>query len=1013
MTNEAGAVKCPFCHPDPAGVFHQGNLIVGLWDAFPVTPGHALLVPRRHVNDWFGATVEEQAELSSALVMAKAAVEESGLQPQGYNVGINCGAAAGQTVPHLHMHLIPRYAGDTPDPRGGVRRVIPGKADYWNGLPHSKPLITGESDPFGHHLGAHLEGARELEMAVAFIQMSGLERLWPDLETMLTCADGRLRVVTGDYLGVTDPDALMRLLFLSQQFPGQVEVRVYLARRRAFHPKAYLVTDHLGRKVSLVGSSNLSESALGSGVEWNYRDAAGAAHVADAFDKLWRHPDTVALTPEWIQAYRLRRQPPLLLGGAGLAAEAPLQVTQVAPAEPVRQFSPNAIQLEALQALQQTREEGNRAGLVVLATGLGKTYLAAFDSREFERVLFVAHRNEILSQASTSFGRVRPTITLGYYHGDEKDPGAQILFANVATLRNPKHLEIFGRETFDYVVIDEFHHADSDSYRRIIDYFQPRFLLGLTATPERSDGGDLLGLCLQNLVYRCDLARGIGDGLLAPFRYFGVPDTVDYSNIPWRSGRFDSEALENALAVEARAGNCYDHYRQLAQSRTLAFCCSQKHADFMGRYLKQKGLRVAVVHSGPSSDPRGSSLRALREGQLDVLCCVDIFNEGVDLPQIDTVMMLRPTESRILWLQQLGRGLRLWDGKKHLVVIDYIGNHRSFLLKPQFLFDLGQGSVALHKMLDQLRQGTLTVPLPAGCEVTYDPAAVDLLEAFLRLRAPNALDAFYAEFVELHGRRPLALEAYQERINPGAARQSHGSWVGYVKAQSGVALGEEETDFLAHLETTPMSKCYKMVLLLAMIRLAAFPGQVEIEPLTAEFARIVSRSGRLLTDLSVNVADTRAVRQLILKNPIKAWAEGKYFSYEGGQFCSLIPFQSGEIFRRWAEEIADWRLASYLDRSRGLVRKVIQSGGRPIVMLGSTDRQELPEGSSQLWADGVEYEADFVKVAVNVMRPRGGGQNVLPEVLRGWFGADAGRPGTLHEVLFVRHGDDLEMRPAD
>lgn len=907
-TNEFGAVKCPFCQPESARVFHEGKLIVGLWDAFPVSPGHALLIPRRHVRDWFEANAEEQAELNAAIRLARMAIDEAGLRPQGYNLGMNCGEAAGQTVPHLHLHVIPRYAGDTPDPRGGVRKVIPGKADYWTGLPHSEPLIRGEGDPFGHHLSAHLERALALEMAVAFIQMSGLERIWSDLERMLEPKDGRLRVVTGDYLGVTDPDALLRLLLLTQQFPGQVEIRVYQAQRRAFHPKAYLITDRSGRKVSLVGSSNLSESALGSGVEWNYRDASGAAHVADAFDTLWNHPDTVALSALWIQTYRMRRQPPVLLDGAGIAADAQWQVTQLTPAEPAREFSPNAIQREALQALQQTRAKGNRAGLVVLATGLGKTYLAAFDSREFDRVLFIAHRNEILSQASASFGRVRPATTLGYYHGEEKDPGAQILFANVATLRNPKHLELFEREAFDYVVIDEFHHADSDSYRRIIDYFQPKFLLGLTATPERSDGGDLLGLCLQNLVYRCDLLRGIGDGLLAPFRYFGVPDNVDYSNIPWRSGRFDSEALENALAVEARAENCYDHYRQLAQSRTLAFCCSQRHADFMGQYLKQKGLRVAVVHSGPSSDPRGASLRALGDGRLDILCCVDIFNEGVDLPQIDTVMMLRPTESRILWLQQLGRGLRLWEGKKHLVVIDYIGNHRSFLVKPQVLFNLDQGSVALRKMLDQLRLGTLTATLPVGCEVTYDPAAIDLLDSFLRQRAPNALDAFYAEFVERHGRRPLALEAYQERINPGAARQSHGSWVGYVKSQSELPLGEGATDFLTHLETTPMSKSYKMVLLLAMIRLKAFPGEVEFGPLVAEFASIVSRSARLVADLSVDVTDVRALRQLIVKNPVRPGPKASISTMTDGNSALNCKFKMAPCYNAGQKKspIGDW-----------------------------------------------------------------------------------------------------------
>ncbi|MFN8611322.1 MAG: DEAD/DEAH box helicase family protein [Vulcanimicrobiota bacterium] len=985
---------CPFCQPDPGRVFHSGQHILALWDAYPVSPGHALLIPRRHIASWLQATQDEQQELTAAIAIAQAATPDA----DGFNVGINQGEAAGQTVAHLHIHVIPRRLGDTPDPRGGVRQVLPAKADYWSGLPHSTPLITGEQDPLGPHLAAHLERAVQLDMAVAFIQVSGLERLWPDFERLLQKPQARLRLVTGDYLGVTDPDALQRLMTLRERYPEQVTLRVFQANQRAYHPKAYLFTDRLGRQTALVGSSNLSESALGSGLEWNYRDGHGAAFVAEAFERLLRHPETVELTQDWLRAYRLRRPPPLLLDGASVAGETQQRATQLAPLETAAPYQPNAIQREALEALQATRAEGNQAGLVVLATGLGKTYLAAFDSRSFQRVLFVAHRNEILSQASNSFARVRPEAQLGFYHGQQKDPGAQILFANIATLQN--HLQRFAPDAFDYLIVDEFHHAASAGYRKLIEYFRPRFLLGLTATPERADGGDLLGLCLQNLVYRCDLTRGIGNELLAPFHYFGMPDLVDYSHIPWRSGRFDPEALDEALAVRARAENAYEHYRQLAQKRTMAFCASQRHADFMAEIFRSKGLRVAVVHSGNDSDGRADSVRRLSEGQLDILCCVDMFNEGLDVPAIDTVMMLRPTESRVIWLQQLGRGLRRFPGKSHLTVIDYIGNHKSFLRKPQMVLELAGSALPLRKGLDRLREGSIS--LPAGCQVTYDPAAIDLLEAFLRQRPANALDAFFAEFQELHGRRPLALEAYQALVNPAAARLSHGSWTGYVGEATGAAR-----EFLAHLETTEMSKSYKMVLLQAMINLGAFPGEIAIDPLAREFARLMGRSARLSADLSVDVHNFSAVRALVIKNPAAAWAGGEYFAYENGIFRSLTQAPA-----ELALEIADWCLARYLDRARGPVCRVIQASGKPIVKLNDKYRSQLPQGPTLLRADGIEYEADFVKIALNVMRPVGGGENALPEVMRAWFGPNAGANGTRHEVQFQERDGCWVMEPA-
>jgi hypothetical protein len=234
----------------------------------------------------------------------------------------------------------------------------------------------------------------------------------------------------------------------------------------------------------------------------------------------------------------------------------------------------------------------------------------------------------------------------------------------------------------------------------------------MTATPERTDGGDLLALCQENLVFRCDVTRGIDEGHLVPFHYFGVPDEVDYENIPWRNNRFDEEALTAAVATQKRAQNALDQYRRHTKSasRTLAFCCSQRHCDFMAEFFGQKGLRAVAVHSGPRSYPRAAALEQLGRSELDIVCAVDMFNEGIDVPSVDTVLMLRPTESTILWTQQFGRGLRNAQGKTHLSVIDYIGNHRIFLAKVRTLLNLPPGYAELDRALNLLRAGELALP---------------------------------------------------------------------------------------------------------------------------------------------------------------------------------------------------------------------------------------------------------------------------------------------------------------
>ncbi|MGB5160979.1 MAG: DEAD/DEAH box helicase family protein, partial [Thermoanaerobaculia bacterium] len=798
------STPCPFCTPDGQRIFHAGSLILGIWDAFPVNPGHALLIPKRHVASWFDASDEEKLELIAGIEIARQKILEQN-QPDGFNIGVNIGTAAGQTVHHLHLHVIPRFAGDVEDPRGGVRWVVPAKGNYLAkpsdsksrvtpqtdssssadlaGFPHDRALVAGGVDPLLAHLELHLEAATHLDMAVAFVLRSGLALLQPRLADFLDHG-GTLRVLAGDYLDVTDPDALRQLLDIETAFSGQVQLRVFETATTSFHPKAYIFRGDSGNDVALVGSSNLTRPALTDGIEWNYRtllsqDSKGFQDVADGFERLWTHPNTALLDNAWIDSYEERRQI------YPTPKTEPSEVLEEPAAPPP---DPHPIQKEALDALKASRAAGNSAGLVVLATGLGKTWLSAFDTKQgdFHRVLFVAHREEILDQALRTFRRIRPNAHLGLFTGQSKAPEADVLFASVQALSRQKNLDTFALDAFDYIIIDEFHHAAARTYRKLIDYFEPSFLLGLTATPERTDGGDLLALCQENLVYRCDLAQGIERELLSPFKYFGVPDEVDYAQIPWRSTRFDEEALTEAVATQKRAQNALEQHQEKGGTRTLAFCCSLRHANFMREFFRNQGVRCAAVHSGEGSDPRTRSLEQLDKGDLDVVFAVDMFNEGVDLPHVDTIMMLRPTESRLLWLQQFGRGLRRAEGKEHLRVIDYIGNHRIFLVKAQALFSLDQPKDGLiRRQLELVQQGD--ADLPPGCEVTYDLEAVEILESLLRPpQTEETLRFYYEDFMARRGERPRAVEAFHDGYNPRAARKSFGSWFRFLDHMEGL-----------------------------------------------------------------------------------------------------------------------------------------------------------------------------------------------------------------------------------
>ena len=910
--------KCPFCFETHEKQFYEGKMVRGIWDSFPVSPGHALLIPKRHVPTWFDASAEEQAELLEAVSIVRQIIEET-YAPDGYNVGINIGSAAGQTVFHLHIHVIPRFRGDVPDPRGGVRYVIPSKANYIAArpmqksskqLPHDRALIAGNDDPLLPHILTLLDGAVAVDIVVAFVMESGVRQIIEHLRDLLD-RGGKLRLLTGDYLDVTDPQALLPFLDLE----GKKELRVFETADISFHPKTYIFYEPGGSGVAYVGSSNLSAMAMGAGIEWNYKvvsswDNAGFRSVADAFESIFTHRSTRPLDYNWITEYSIRR------------TKTTTRTIDVAPEEPEPVPEPHSIQVEALQALKATREAGNSAGLVVLATGLGKTWLAAFDSARsgYERILFVAHREEILSQAMATFRRIRPLSSLGNFSGTEKIPDADIVFASIQTLGRKKHLLTFDPETFDYIIIDEFHHAAAKTYRNLIDHFSPQFLLGLTATPERTDGGDLLSLCQNNVVYRCDLGDGIERKLLSTFRYFGIPDEIDYTNIPWRSRRFDEEALTTAAATESRARNALEQFRSKGGTKALGFCCSKTHAEYMANYFNLQGLRAVAVHSGPSSAPRAASLENLEQGKLDIIFAVDMFNEGIDLPEIDTIMMLRPTESRILWLQQFGRGLRKKLNEKHLTVIDYIGNHRIFLLKPMALLGLGQKDSDIAYALEALQRGNYE--LPQGCEVTYDLKAINILKSLLRHnQAQEAIRAYYEDFRDREGMRPTASEAFSDGYSPRNTRTTHGSWLRFVGSMGDLSSVQQELlkqhgAFLDMLESTHMTKSYKMVTILAMLASNRFPGSISIDALTAEFIKVVKRSTGLKADIGINYTDVSRVRNLLIKNPIDAWTGEPHFSFDAQRFTCSIRLAENERddFQEMVREIVDWRLAEYLQR---------------------------------------------------------------------------------------------------
>ncbi len=807
------------------------DLAFAIRDGYPVTLGHTLIITRRRVATWFEATREEQLAILDLVEVVKRGLDALDPRPDGYNIGFNVGEAAGQTVMHLHVHVIPRYRGDIDDPAGGVRHVLPWRGNYRR-QPCAPLAAGGESDPFLAHLKPLFARSTDVAVVAAFVQDSGLDRL-SNLIASALLRGARVRLVTGDYLAITQADALSRMLDWEGAYAPGFQSRVIECERlpgrtRSFHPKSWRF-EGPAFGTAFVGSSNVSESALLTGIEWNLRvdrdrDPDAYERTRQEFEALWALARPLSL--EWVAEYGRRARTAALPPPPGEAAAEP-------PA-------PHEIQEEALAALVATRADHRSRALVVMATGLGKTLVAALDAEAFiaerggegSRILVLAHRRELLAQAADTFRRVLrrrlPDLRVGWFAEGRAELDADLVLASVQKLSRPEHLASVPPRHFDYVVVDEVHHADAATYRRILAHLAPGFLLGLFD---------------DHLAFRADLGAGIEAGRLVPFAYFGLKDVVDYANIPWKNRRFDPEILAHAVQTERRMERLWEAWGEHHGTRSLVFCASIPHAEYVKAWLTARGVRTVAVHFEPGSADREDALRALAAGELDAICAVDLFNEGVDVPLVDRVVMLRPTESRVVFLQQIGRGLRVADGKERLTVIDFVGNHRVFLDHLRALLSFGSGHAALAAFLQ-----TGEAELPPGCSVDVELEAVEMLRQLLPTGG-GEVERVYRELYAARGERPTIGELFRMSYAPGALRATHGSWFEFIASEGHLSEEESRTldgarDWFGELETTAMTKCFKIVVVEVLVEADALRAGLPLPELARRSHARTRRTSR-------------------------------------------------------------------------------------------------------------------------------------------------------------------------
>lgn len=540
-------------------------------------------------------------------------------------------------------------------------------------------LFTGsKKEPnLNEEMKKEIFSADEICMLVSFIRWSGLRTILDELKRF-TESGKKLKVITTSYMGATQPKAIEELAKLQNT---QIKIS-YDTERTRLHAKAYVFKRDSGFTTAYVGSSNMSNAAMTSGLEWNVKMSEKESFdiitkINATFETYWN--DAIFENYDNSEESRNRLYTALKKNKTNendMAFEFDIK--------------PYAYQKEILENLQAERKVFNRnKNLVVAATGVGKTVISAFDYKKFRdenpraRLLFVAHREEILKKSRDTFRYICKDLNFGeLLVGNNKPDSIGNLFVSIQSLNSSKLLERTTPDFYDYIVIDEVHHGAAKSYQKLLEFYKPKVLLGLTATPERMDGADITKYFDKRMAYEMRLPEAIDNKLLCPFQYFGVSDFVDLSKLKWTRGGYETSELENVFVLDAEIAkrrakeiiqNTIKYVDDMDDVKALGFCVSIKHAEFMAEEFNNAGIPSVALTGNSDKELRNDISNKLISGEIKIIFTVDLFNEGVDIPQINTILFLRPTESLTVFLQQLGRGLRICEGKDCLTVLDFIG----------------------------------------------------------------------------------------------------------------------------------------------------------------------------------------------------------------------------------------------------------------------------------------------------------------------------------------------------